>query len=485
MGITRAMALTALAAAAGIGSSAWAGPVASPRPEARPAAAAPELRPAASRGAAPGASLAAGSLAGGGGLAAAPSAAEATHEAAPDASPRPSARAGKAAVGPASEPEIQLVQAAADPGFQAWVRGFRGRALAQGIRGDVFDAAFRGVGPDPEVIRRDRNQSEFTKTIWDYLDSAASDSRIRNGRDALRRHGPLLQAIEDRFGVDREVVAAVWGLESAYGTHRGEMDVIRSLATLAYDSRRGRFFEGQLLAALRILQAGDVPPRAMTGSWAGAMGHTQFIPTSYLDYAVDADGDGRRDIWSDDPTDALASTAAYLKRFGWTENQPWGVEVVLPRGFDYAQARRDLKRLPSEWARAGVLGVDGRPVPDHGRASVLLPSGAQGAAFLIFDNFAVLERYNTADAYVIGVGHLADRLSGADPIRAEWPRGDRALTFSERRELQQRLTAAGFDTRGIDGKIGPLTIEAVRAFQRARGLAPDGYASLAVLKRLR
>ena len=474
MGMIRAVMLAALAAGAAAGPvvGAWAGPAVSPRPEARPVA-----RPAAQAegsgaptpAGASGASLAAGSF---------------TARPTSGVSPAPPRREEPAA-GSAADPEPQLVQAAADAGFRSWLQGFRGRALAQGIRPDVFDAAFRGVRPDPEVIRRDRNQSEFTKTIWDYLDSAASDSRIRNGRDALRRHGPLLQAIEDRFGVDKEVVAAVWGLESAYGTHRGELDVIQSLATLAHDSRRGRFFEGQLIAALRILQSGDVSPRAMTGSWAGAMGHTQFIPTSYLDYAVDATGDGRRDIWGDDPTDALASTAAYLKRFGWTENRPWGVEVVLPRGFDYSQARRNLKRLPSEWARAGVVGVDGRPVPDHGRASVLLPAGAQGAAFLIFDNFAVLERYNTADAYVIGVGHLADRLRGAGPIRASWPRGDRALTFPERRELQQRLTAAGFDTRGVDGKIGPLTIEAVRAYQRALGLAPDGYASLAVLERLR
>ena len=454
MGIIRAGALAALLLpAAGL---APAGPAVSPRPEARPSA-----------GAAVDVAASPTSL---GSLVPAPA----------GASPRPSERSG----GVEAEPEPQPVQAATS-GFQSWVAGFRGRALAQGIRAEVFDAAFRGVRFDPEVIERDRNQSEFTKTIWDYLDSAASDTRIRNGRDALRRQGPLLAAIEDRFGVDREVVAAVWGLESAYGAFRGDLDVIQSLATLAADSRRGRFFEGQLVAALRILQSGDVSPRAMTGSWAGAMGHTQFIPTSYLDYAVDANGDGRRDIWSDDPTDALASTAAYLSRFGWTRGQPWGVEVRLPRGFDYSEARRDLKRLPSEWARVGVVGADGRMVPDHGRASVLLPAGAQGAAFLIFDNFAVLERYNTADAYVIGVGHLSDRLRGGGPIRADWPRGDRALTGPERRELQQRLSAAGFDTRGVDGKIGPLTIEAVRAFQRSRGLAPDGYASLEVLRRLR
>jgi hypothetical protein len=223
----------------------------------------------------------------------------------------------------------------------------------------------------------------------------------------------------------------------------------------------------------------------MTGSWAGAMGHTQFIPTSYLTYAVDFDGDGKRNIWGEDPADALASTAAYLKRFGWVAGQPWGVEVTLPEGFDYASARRSTTRLPSEWAQLGVAAADGTSIPDHGPASVLLPAGSKGAAFLVFDNFAVIERYNTADAYVIGVGHLADRIAGGAPIRAGWPRGDRALTLDERMELQRRLTEKGFDTKGIDGKIGPLTIQAVRDYQRARGQVPDGYASLAILQQLR
>lgn len=410
---------------------------------------------------------------------------------------RPEARPGgapvalaplRAAERPGADAEAApvLVQASSrDAGLEAWIRGFRGRALAQGVRAQVFDAALRGVRYDPEIIRRDRNQSEFTKTIWEYLGAAVSDSRIGNGRDALRQYARVFDGVERAYGVEKEVVAAIWGLESAYGVRRGEEPVIQSLATLAYDGRRGPFFESQLIAALKILQAGDISPAEMTGSWAGAMGHTQFIPTSFLAYAVDGTGDGRRDIWADDPTDALASTAAYLRRFGWRAGQPWGVEVALPRGFDYAQASRDVKRLPSEWARAGVRGADGRAVPDHGRASVLLPAGARGAAFLIFDNFAVIERYNAADAYVIGVGHLADRLGGGGPIRAAWPEGDRALTYAERQEMQRRLTGAGFDTKGVDGKVGPLTIAAVRDFQRAAGMIPDGYASLALLQRLR
>ncbi len=370
-------------------------------------------------------------------------------------------------------------------GFQRWIKRFRARANAAGISNRTFDRAFDGVRYDADVIQRDRNQSEFTKTLWEYLDSAASDTRVSNGKQALRDHGRTLRAIEAKYGVDKEVVAAVWGLESAYGTYRGKTDVIEAMATLAYDGRRGKFFEQQLIAALKILENGDTTPRNMTGSWAGAMGHTQFIPTSYLSFAVDFTGDGRRDIWSDDPSDALASTAAYLARHGWVKGQPWGVEVKLPRQFNYALANRKIQKMPSEWARLGVTDMNGRAVRNYGSASLLLPAGAQGAAFLIFKNFSVIERYNTADAYVIGVGHLSDRLKGGPKIQANWPRGDRALTFSERKEMQRLLTRRGFDTKGVDGRIGPLTIDAVRDYQRAQGLAPDGYPSLRLLQRLR
>ena len=398
----------------------------------------------------------------------------------------PSVSRPKLRPSPASKqvrPEID--SSAKDVGFQQWIGELRTRALAGGISADTFERAFRGVRYDPDVIRRDSNQSEFTKTMWDYLDSAASDTRVENGQAALAKYNRTLDAIEARYGVEKEVVVAVWGLESNYGTFRGKNDVVQSLATLAYDGRRGAFFEGQLMAALKILQSGDTAPRNMTGSWAGAMGHTQFIPTSYLDYAVDFTGDGKRDIWSDDPTDALASTAAYLAKFGWVSGQPWGVEVTLPGNFDYASASRKIMRTPAEWARLGVTGVNGKPVPDHGPASILLPAGSQGVAFMVFRNFAVIERYNAADAYVIGVGHLSDRIGGGARFAAGWPRGDRALTFVERKEMQQRLTDAGFDTQGVDGKIGPKTLAAVRGFQRARGLTPDGYASLGLLKRLR
>ena len=397
-------------------------------------------------------------------------------------SPRPRLR-------PAALIRNAPVTGPADPakiaGMRRWVKDFRRRAMAEGVTGATFDRAFRGADYNADVIARDRNQSEFVKPIWDYLASAASDKRIANGKEMLARHRDTLTEIEDRYGVAREVVVAVWGMESAYGEYRGSINVIEALATLAYDGRRGRFFEQQLIAALKILQNGDTLPANMTGSWAGAMGHTQFIPTSYEAYAVDFRGDGRRDIWSEDPTDALASTAAYLSRSGWIRGMPWGVEVRLPDGFDYGQVARSNRKMPNQGARLGVLGRDGRAVPDYGAAYVLLPAGAGGAAFLVFKNFDVIKRYNAADAYALGVGHLSDRLIGGGPIESSWPTGDRALTRDERKELQRRLTARGFNTRGVDGRIGPNTVKAIRGFQRSAGLTPDGHASHRLLIRLR
>lgn len=378
-----------------------------------------------------------------------------------------------------------LADAAKQAGLAEWLRSFRRRALASGVSARTFDTAVSGLRYNSRMIDRDQNQSEFVKPIWDYLDNAASESRIRVGTAMLSHHAALLDRIETRFGVDREIVVAVWGMESAYGKHRGDINVIEALATLAYDGRRGAFFEQQLIAALKIVQNGDIPIQAMTGSWAGAMGHTQFIPTSYEAYAVDFTGDGRRDIWSDDPADALASTAAYLSRFGWTRGQPWGVEVSLPAGFDYSLARSAVRKSAAQWAALGVLGRDGRPAPDHGAASLLLPAGARGASFLTYDNFRVIKRYNMADAYALGVGHLADRITGGAPIRADWPTDDRALTRDEREELQRRLTARGFSTGGVDGRIGPNSAAAIRAFQRSAGLLPDGHPSFSLLTKLR
>ena len=385
----------------------------------------------------------------------------------------------------AVEGNILTKEAGTNAGLKDWTAGFRIRALAGGISEQTFDAAFQGVTYSADVITKDRNQSEFTKTIWDYLDSAASDDRIENGKKALRRNIDLLEKIEARYGVDKEIVVAIWGLESAYGTFRGDYPLIGSLATLAYDGRRGAFFEAQLIAALRILENGDTTANKMTGSWAGAMGHTQFIPTSYLTFAVDFIGDGKRDIWSDDPADALASTAAYLAKSGWRKGAPWGLEITLPPGYDYSVSTERIKKPVAEWQALGLRGTDGQDLPDHGLASLLLPAGARGAPFLIFANFQVIEKYNTADAYVIGVGHLADRIKGGNPIKAPWPRDLRALVLEERIELQERLTAAGIHPGAVDGKIGPNTIAAVKAYQKTIGLIPDGYPSLDLLDRLR
>ncbi|MEM7519441.1 MAG: lytic murein transglycosylase [Pseudomonadota bacterium] len=390
----------------------------------------------------------------------------------PETSPRPVLRAASFAA------------ASSDVSLAEWLSSFRERAIAQGIAPAVLDSALRGVAYDADIIRRDRNQAEFTKTVWEYLDTAVSDLRIANGRKAAKSWSESLAQIEARYGVEKEIVVAIWGLESAYGSFRGSIDTVSALVTLAYDGRRAAFFEKELIALLRILQSGDVGRAALRGSWAGAMGHTQFMPSSYQAHAVDFDQDGRRNIWGTDPRDALASTAAYLRHFGWQQGQPWGVEVRLPKGFDFTLADRAVTKLATDWQALGVAPV-GAISDSFGPASLLLPGGAQGAAFMIFANFEVLEAYNTADAYVIGVGHLADRIAGGPQIRQAWPRQLRALTKAERIELQERLTAAGFDTVKIDAKMGPLTINAVRAFQLSRGILPDGYPSLPLLERLR
>ena len=370
-------------------------------------------------------------------------------------------------------------------GFDAWLSGFRPRAEAAGVSAAVLDRALTGLVFDEKIVARDRNQNEFTKTIWDYLDTAVSEDRVARGRKAMATHDAVLDRIEREYGVDKAVVAAIWGLESAYGSFRGDIPTIGALATLAYDARRAAFFEAQLLAALKILDQGDVSIADMRGSWAGAMGHTQFMPTSWWEFAVDGNGDGKRDIWGDDPTDALASTANYLRHWGWVKGAIWGLEITLPDGFDYDQTTERVKKPVADWRAMGVRPVAGGDLPDHGLASVLLPGGAGGAAFLIFSNFQVIEHYNTADAYVIAVGHLADRLRDGPPIRASWPRHLRALTLEERMELQRRLTARGFDAKGVDGRIGPNTIAAVKAWQKAQGRIADGYASLDVLEALR
>ena len=370
-------------------------------------------------------------------------------------------------------------------GYDAWVRDFKARATARGLAPGTVDDAFRGAGFLPGVIDRDRNQTEFSRTLQDYLAIAASDARVSMGQAALRQYGAVLGQIEARYGVEANVVAAVWGLESFYGTRRGDVPVISALSTLAYEGRRGAFFEEQLIAALRILQNGDVTPARMTGSWAGAMGHTQFIPTSYLGFAVDFTGDGRRDIWSDDPSDALASTAAYLARSGWRKGQLWGLEVQLPPGFATGQTGRGTTRAVSDWSAQGVRRYGGGALPEDGPASILIPAGAGGPAFMVFRNFTVITRYNNAENYVIGVGHLSDRLRGGPPVQGTFPPDAQGMTIGDRQDLQRRLTAKGFDTEGSDGVIGPKTRSAITAYETAQGLPVTGEPTLSLLIRLR
>jgi len=376
-----------------------------------------------------------------------------------------------------------LLAGPSDPAVADWLRGFRRRAMAEGIRRTTLDRGFAGLQTNPEILQRESRQPEFSRPIWAYLDSAVSASRLRNGRTMLRNHRAVLDEIEARYGVEREVIVAVWGLESAFGALRGDVRIIPALTTLAMGSRRAGFYEAQLIGALQILQAGDVTPEQMTGSWAGAMGHTQFIPTSYLEYAVDFRGDGHRDIWSDDPTDSLASTAAYLARHGWQTGQPWGVEVRIPANFNPRLA--NTSRSVRDWAGLGIRAQPGGELPRTGEATLMFPAGSSGPAILTFRNFRVIKRYNNADAYAIAVGHLADRLRGGDEFAADWPRDDRPLGRSEREELQRLLQRSGLYAGVIDGRVGSGTLAAVRDWQAANGLPPDGYVSLALLERMR
>ena len=368
--------------------------------------------------------------------------------------------------------------------FAQWRAGFRVKALAAGISAAVFDRAFAGVRLNRKVIELDRRQPEFSRAIWQYLDNAISQTRINTAKQQLRNKATLLRGIQSKYGVDSAVVIAIWGLESNFGGNFGNFSVIETMATLAYEGRRREFAEEELIAALKIIQAGDVSAGGLLGSWAGAMGHTQFIPSSYLRFAVDHDGNGRRDIWEPRAVDALASTAKYLAHFGWRLGQPAYVEVRVPDGFNYAQASDKVRLTAAEWRARGIRALSGN-LPDSDGVSIILPGGARGPAFAVYPNFRVIKRYNNATSYALAVAHLAVRMTGGPRIQAAWPRDDRMLSRTEKKELQQRLTALGYDTQGVDGVIGPDSREAVRAFQLARGLTPDGYVSARILSAVR
>ena len=369
--------------------------------------------------------------------------------------------------------------------FASWRADFREEALRAGISPATFDHAFEGVEVNARVLELDAFQPEFTRPIWEYLDTAASDTRIENGRAQLAENEELLDAIEEQYGVDRHVVVAIWGLESSYGAIRGNIYIIEALATLAFDGRRAAWAREQLLAALRILDQGNMEPETMRGSWAGAMGHTQFIPTSYLQYAVDFNGDGRRDLINTH-ADALASTASYLSRFGWRTGERWGTEVILPADFAYALTGEQNVQTMSQWRELGVLAADGTALPSTDQlASIIVPGGAGGPGFLIFDNFGVIKRYNNSTAYALGIAHLSDRLRGGGPFVGSWPRDARPLTRDERIEMQELLTRLGYNPGAADGIVGARTQAALRSFQREHNIPEDGFASAVILERLR
>jgi membrane-bound lytic murein transglycosylase B len=381
-------------------------------------------------------------------------------------------------------------QAQSQAGFQSWVANFWPSARAAGISRTTYERGFRGVRLDLTVLEKARYQPEFVRPLWDYVDSAVSQKRLQNGKAKLRQYRTLLDALERTYGVDRHILVAIWGMESSYGevleNPKIVKSVIQSLATLAYaDRRRARFGRQQLLAALKILQRGDVSASGLTGSWAGAMGHTQFIPTTYNAYAVDFDGDKRRNIWTS-PADALASAANYLKKSGWVGGKTWGYEVVLPRRFDYQLADGAATRTLGQWQKLGIGRTGGRRFPRlNDRAELLLPSGAKGPAFLLLRNHFVIKRYNNATSYALAIGHLADRLRGGGAFAQAWPRSERPLNKTELRELQGQLARTGYYRGRIDGKIGPVSRAAIRAFQARAGLDADGYAGFTLLNRLR
>ncbi|MGP0125017.1 lytic murein transglycosylase [Pseudomonas bubulae] len=375
---------------------------------------------------------------------------------------------------PVQGTDTTLVQPAQS--FSEWQADFRTQALKAGINPQVFDNAFAGITPDMSVIKADRSQPEFSRPVWEYLDGALSPLRVRNGQRLLEQNAELLSRIEQRYGVDRQALVSVWGMESNFGSFQGNKSVIRSLATLAYEGRRPEFAQSQLIAALKIIQEGDISPDKMLGSWAGAMGQTQFIPTTYETHAVDFDGDGRRDIWNSS-ADALASTAHYLQSSGWKQGQPWGFEVTLPAGFDYALADGAVKKSVAEWQQLGVKVPANAADSQQLNATLLLPAGYRGPAFLVLDNFRAILRYNNSSSYALAVGLLSQRFNGGGTILADWPKDDRPLSRSERVELQMLLSQRNYDAGNADGIIGANTRKAIRSAQQAMGWPADGYPS--------
>jgi len=405
--------------------------------------------------------------------------------------PRPAPR--PAAVTPAP---IPAPSPDADARFNAFVRDFRATALAAGIRPETYDRSMAGLSLNTHIQDLNLRQPEFSQAIWDYLDVAASPKRVADGQAALTANDAMLSGIEARYGVPKSVLVAIWGLETNYGTLMGHYDMFEALATLGYDGPRAALGRRELLAALKMEQAGPFKPEEMVSSWAGAFGQTQFMPSTWLAHAVDGDGDGKKDLWHS-PADALASTAAMLAEDGWQQGEGWGYEVRLPANFPYAESGRDNPQPLAHWRQLGVTTALGAPLPqgpDKGSAngsdnnsdsgSIFLPAGARGPAFLLLHNFHVIMRYNAASSYALGVGLLADRISGLSGVIATWPRDEEPLSRDDRLAFQRDLATLGYDPGAIDGMLGPKVSDALRAYQSAHRLLPDGFPTHDLLMRL-
>jgi len=380
---------------------------------------------------------------------------------------------------------LPLSAAADEAAFASCLAKLRGEAAAKGVRGDTFDTHAAALAPDMAVIGFLDAQPEFVTPIWDYLAALVDEERVADGRAMLAQWQEVLAEVERRYGVDAETVVAVWGVESNFGRNFGSYPLVQALGTLSCYGRRQAFFRGEFYATLRILQSGDIAPERLVGSWAGAFGHTQFMPSTFERLAVDGDGDGRRDL-IDNTADALASTANFLQRAGWQAGQPWGFEVKLPEGFNASGEGRRIKRPISEWVARGLRRVNGSPLPqDLGPAGLLLPAGPQGPAFLVFKNFDALYSYNAAESYGLAIAHLSDRLRGAGPFTTPWPTDDAGLSRAERRELQGLLVLRGHDIGTIDGALGERSRAAIRIEQQRLGQEATGRGGQKILRALR
>ena len=381
-------------------------------------------------------------------------------------------------------PATPAAMSAADAKFAAFIRDFRATAIAAGIRPDIYDRSMAGITRNASVERANTSQPEFVKPVWSYLDSAASDDRVSMGQQMEATYPGMLANLENRYGVSKDILVAIWGIESNYGQQMGNYNMFEALATLAYDGPRQDFARRELLAALKMEQEEGLTPSQMTSSWAGAFGHTQFEPTSFASHAVDGDGDGKRDLWHS-PADALASAAVLLSNAGWTKGAPCYVEVTLPAGFAYEQADTDTTKPVSDWKALGVKRPNGLDLPaSAGSGAIYLPAGARGPAFMAFDNFRTVLKYNNAASYALAVCYLAQRIHGGLPIMASWPRDEQPLTSDQRTQFQTALQTLGYDIGTIDGVLGRKTRSALRQYQKTHGLAADGFPTMEMLGRL-